>query len=108
MVNNVNPSASKLLEQIKRLSVHTTQKEINHLDFSKDVLNNRTDNILKGKNLSNSGRVQGKNEMSNHLAEEIKREPTGKNIQIPERSKPSSTGTNLRRKPVGSFLDIYL
>lgn len=108
MVNNVNPSASKLLEQIKRLSTHTTQKETNHLDFRKDVLNNRTDPIHKGTNLSKPERIQVENEVYNPLTEDIKRELTWKNVRIPERSRPVSTETNLRREAVGSFLDIYL
>lgn len=110
MVNNVNPSASKLLEQIKRLSAGTTQKENNHLDFRKEVLNNRTHNINihKGTNLSNLEKIQKKNDVSIQLIEDSKRKPSGKDIQTVVQSKPVNTEKNLRKEPVGSFLDIYL
>ncbi|MEP9411803.1 MAG: hypothetical protein HRF42_10450 [Candidatus Brocadia sp.] len=101
MINNVNPSASRLLEQIKRLSMHTTQKEMNPPAFRKDVLNNRTYSIPKGTNLSNTERVLKRNEAYNHLTE-------GENVQMLERLRPLNAETNLRREPVGSFLDIYL
>ena len=51
MVNGATPAASKLLEQIKRLSTQTTKKETIGLDFKNDVMNNRTNDI---KNVSKS------------------------------------------------------
>lgn len=110
MVNNVNPSASKLLEQIKRLSGDTTQKEKNRLDFRKDVLNNRATNIniFKGTNLPNLEKIQKKNNISIHVVEDSKRQPSGKDIRTIEQFKPVNTGKNHRIESVGSFLDIYL
>ncbi len=104
MVNSVNPSASKLLEQIKRLSAPTTQKKTNHLDFKKDALNNHSHNI----HLLNSGNIQKKNEASNLPTDDIKKELAGKNIQMLERSRAVCSETVLLKEPVGSFLDIYL
>lgn len=111
MVNNVNPTASKLLEQIKRLSTPTTRKEGNHIDFKNDVMNNRTNNVntLKGANLLNTiERIQKKNEIPAQPIENTKNEITGKNIQAVNWPKPVNTEKNLARGPVGSFLDIYL
>jgi len=111
MVNNVNPSASKLLEQIKRLSTPTTKKEGKPLDFKNDVMNNRTNNIntLKGTNLLNTiEKIQKKNDIPIQTVENIKKEAVGKNIQTSEWSKPVNAENKVRREPVGSFLDIYL
>ncbi|MCF6154867.1 MAG: hypothetical protein E3K36_06350 [Candidatus Brocadia sp.] len=110
MVNNINPSASKLLEQIKRLSAGATQKENNHLDFKKEVLDNHTHNIniLKGTNLSNLEKIQKKNDVSIQLVEDSKRKSSGKDIQTVKQPNLANTEKNLRRELVGSFLDIYL
>lgn len=62
MINNVNPNTSKLLNQIKRLSIHTTKKDEDHTDFKLDVVNNtHTTKELKRTNLINSiERIQKK------------------------------------------------
>lgn len=111
MVNNVNPTASKLLEQIKRLSTQTTKKEGKPLDFKNDVMNNRTDRINSHKGaelLNHIEKIQKKNDMSIQALENTKKEILGKNVQTPEWPKSVSSTNTPRRESVGSFLDIYL
>ncbi len=111
MVNNVNPTASKLLEQIKRLSTQTPKKECKHLDFKNDVMNNRPNHINTHKGaelLGHIEKIQKKNDMLIQTAENIQKEVFGKNIQTSEWSESLNTKNNLRRRHVGSFLDIYL
>ncbi len=111
MVNNVNPTASKLLEQIKRLSIPQTSKNDNSIDFKKDVMNKRTNTIdaHKGANLLNAiEKIQKKNDVAIQSLENIKKASTEKNIQTIERPIHINTGKNIRREALGSFLDIYL
>ncbi|MBE7445167.1 MAG: hypothetical protein HS132_07930 [Planctomycetia bacterium] len=111
MVNNVNPSASRLLEQIKRLSVHTTKKEVNHIDFKNDVMNNRSNNVtaLKRSNLlDNIEKIQKKNEVSIQISENVKNPTPRYNVQNSEWPKVINTKNNQRKEPIGSFLDIYV
>jgi hypothetical protein len=111
MVNNVNPTASKLLEQIKRLSTHTTNPEGKPLNFKNDVMSNRTRDInsRKGAELLNHiEKIQKKNGVSIQALDNTKKEILGKNVQTTELPKTGSAPNNLRREPVGSFLDVYL
>lgn len=111
MVSNVNPTASKLLEQIKRLSTQRPEKEYKPLDFKNDTMNNRPDHIKMHKGaelLSRIEKMQKKNDMPIQGAETIQKEVFRKNIQTSELSESLNTKNNLHRKPVGSFLDMYL
>lgn len=111
MVNNVNPSASRLLEQIKRLSAQEAKKEVNHIDFKNDVMNNCTNNVsaLKRANLLNNiEKIQKKNDIPIQVSENAKNPTPGYNVQISEGSKAIHSKNNSRKEPIGSFLDIYV
>ncbi|NUO07995.1 MAG: hypothetical protein HUU08_04825 [Candidatus Brocadia sp.] len=111
MINNVNPATSKLFEQIKRLSTPPPGKEDNHIDFENDAMKNCTHNVNspKGANLLNTiERIQKKNDIPIQTLENTNKEGTGKNIQTSEWPKPINAEKNIRKEPVGSFLDIYL
>ncbi|TVL99428.1 MAG: hypothetical protein CV087_18155 [Candidatus Brocadia sp. WS118] len=111
MVNNINHTTSKLLEQIQRLATHTTKKEENHIDFKDDIINYQTDNAreLKRTNLLNSiERTQKKIKLSTQPLDNIKNEVFLKSVQTSEWPKFVDMPKNNREKPLGSFLDIYL
>ena len=111
MVNNINPTTSKLLDQIKRLSTHTTKKEGNHIDFKDDIINNKASNTreLKTTNLLNSiEKIQKKINIPTQPVEDIKMEIYSKSIQTSEWSKFMDTPKNNQEEPLGSFLDVYL
>lgn len=111
MVNNINPTASKLLEEIKRLSTQTTKKEGNHIDFKNNVLNthSHTAKELKRTDLLNSiERIQRKGNIPIQATENIKREIFTKNAQTSEWTKVADAPKKHRRESLGSFLDIYL
>ena len=111
MVNNINPTTSKLLEQIQRLSMHTTKKEEIHSDFKDNVINTKTYNTraLKKTNLLNSiERIQKKINIPTEPLDNIKNEVFLKSTKTSEWSKFMDMPKNNREEPLGSFLDIYL
>ena len=111
MVNDVTPAASKLLDQIKRLSTQTNKKEINNLDFKNDVMNARTNdikNITKGINSQNTEKIQKKSEVFAHTVKNVAQENTGRNIQTMEIPESLNIEKRKYKEPLGSFLDIYL
>lgn len=111
MVNNVNPPALRLLEQIKRLSAHTAKKEVNQIDFKNDLMNNSTNNVtaLKRANLLNNiEKIQKKNDIPIQVSGNVKNPPPGYNVQTSEWPKAINTQSNNRKEPIGSFLDIYV
>ncbi len=107
MVNNVTSPASKLLEQIQRLSAQTTRNENSHLNHKNNVnngVNDRTNNV---KGLRTVEKTQKKAEVSTQIIEDIKKGNMERHAHISERSK--STNSEKRyREPVGAFLDVYL
>lgn len=110
MINNVNPNTSKLLDQIKRLSIHTTKKDEDHTDFKLDVVNNRTHTTkeLKRTNLINSiERIQKKSDIPIEPLENNKMKVIANNVQTSELAKIVDMQKKHRREPVGSLLDIY-
>lgn len=111
MVNNINPATSKLLEQIQRLSLHTTKKEGVHSDYKDDVRNNKTSNTkeLKKTNLLNSiERIQKKLNIPTQPVEDIKMEIYPKSAQTSGRSNSVDMPKNNQEEPLGTFLDVYL
>ncbi len=111
MVNNVNPSASRLLEQIKRLSAQEAKKDVNHIDFKNDVMNNRTNNVsaLKRANLLNNiEKIQKKNDIPIQVSENVKNATSVYNVQTSEWPKAIHEKNINRKEPIGSFLDIYV
>ena len=110
MVNDVTP-ASKLLEQIKRLSTQTNKKEINSLDFENEVKNVRMDdikNIPKGINSQNVEKIQKKSEIFAQTVKNVTQGSKVKDIQAMEVPEPLAIEKRKRKEPLGSFLDIYL
>ena len=110
MVNNVTP-ASKLLEQIKRLSTQTTKKEINSLDFENEVINaQKSDikNIPKNINSQNIEKIQEKSEVFAQTAKNVTQGSVAKDIRAMEVLEPLGIEKRRRQEPLGSFLDIYL
>ena len=111
MVNGATPAASKLLEQIKRLSTQTTKKETIGIDFKNDVMNNRTNDI---KNVSKSihsqtvEKIQKKSEVFAQTVKNVTVGDTAKNIQTTGIADPLTIEKRKRREPLGSFLDIYI
>ena len=111
MVNDVTPAASKLLEQIKRLSTQTTKKEINSRDFENEVKNvrmNNIKNIPKGSDSENIEKIQKKSEVFAQTVKNVTVGDTAKNIQTTGIADPLTIEKTKRRKPLGSFLDIYI
>ncbi|OOP55354.1 MAG: hypothetical protein AYP45_14970 [Candidatus Brocadia carolinensis] len=111
MVNNVNPATSKLLDQIKRLSAHTTKKEENHVDFKDTIINNKTNTTreLKTTNLLNSiEKMQKKINIPTEPVEDIKMEIYPKSLQTSELPSFVDISRNDREEPLGTFLDVYL
>lgn len=110
MINNVNPNTSKLLDQIKRLSIHTTKKDEEHTDFKLDVVNNRTHTTkeLKRTNLINSiERIQKKSDIPIEPLENNKMKVIANNVQTSELAKIVDMQKKHRREPVGALLDVY-
>ncbi|MBW7899786.1 hypothetical protein B188_01550 [Candidatus Brocadiaceae bacterium B188] len=110
MINNVNPNTSKLLDQIKRLSIHTTKKDEDHTDFKLDVVNNRTHTTkeLKRTNLINSiERIQKKSDIPIEPLENNKMKVIANNVQTSELAKIVDMQKKHRREPVGALLDVY-
>jgi len=111
MVNDVTPAASKLLEQIKRLSTQTTKKEINSRDFENEVKNvrmNNIKNIPKGSDSENIEKIQKKSEVFAQTFKNVTQGDTAKNIQTTGIADTLTIEKTKRRKPLGSFLDIYI
>lgn len=111
MVNGVTPAASKLLEQIKRLSTQATKKETIGLDFENDVMNNRTDdikNVFKCIHSQTVEKIQKKSEVFAQTVKNVTQGDTAKNIQTTGISDPLTLEKRKRREPLGSFLDIYI
>ncbi|KKO18740.1 MAG: hypothetical protein L3J18_01575 [Candidatus Brocadia sp.] len=111
MVNNINPTTSKLLEQIQRLSAPASKKEANQIDFKDTVISNRirTDKELKRTDLLNSiERIQRKNNISAAPPADTKKKIFTGNTQPSEWTQFVDTQKNHRREPLGTVLDIYL
>ena len=111
MVNDVTPAASKLLEQIKRLSTQTNKKEVNSRDFENEVKNvrmNNIKNIPKGSDSENIEKIQKKSEVFAQTFKNVTQGDTAKNIQTTGIADPLTIEKTKRRKPLGSFLDIYI
>ncbi|HHT9109052.1 MAG TPA: hypothetical protein ACFYD9_10445 [Candidatus Wunengus sp. YC64] len=111
MVNGVTPAASKLLEQIKRLSTQTTKKETPLLDFKNDVMNNRTNdikNVFKSIHSQTVEKIQKKSEIFAQTVKNVTQGDTAKNIQTTGIVDPLTIEKRKRREPLGSFLDIYM
>ena len=111
MVNGVTPAASKLLEQIKRLSTQTNKKETPALDFKNDVMDNRTNdikNVFKSIHSQTVGKIQKKSEIFAQTVKNVTVGDTAKNIQTTGIADPLTIEKTKRRKPLGSFLDIYI
>lgn len=111
MVNNINPTTSKLLEEIKRLSAQTTKKQGNHIDFKDSVLSDHHQTIkeLKRTNLINSiERIQRKSNIPIKTPENFEQEIFAKNVHASEWTKVVAAPKNKRAEAVGSSLDIYL
>lgn len=102
MIGNVNPAASKLLEQIQRLNVNTSRKEAVHIDY-KDTALGRHTHTTKTANLQNVEKVQAKSETRTQAIDDLL-----KNIQKLDTPKPEEVERKRYRDPVGSFLDTYL
>ncbi|MEK7806058.1 MAG: hypothetical protein AAB258_04875 [Planctomycetota bacterium] len=111
MVNDVTPAASKLLEQIKRLSTQTNKKEINSRDFENEVKNVRMDNIKnipKGSDSGNIEKIHKKSAVFAQTFKNVTQGDTAKNTQTTGIADPLTIEKTKRRKPLGSFLDIYI
>ena len=111
MVNDVTPAASKLLEQIKRLSTQTNKKEINSLDFKNEVINaQKSDikNISKSINSQNVEKIQKRSEIFAQKVKNVTQGDTAKNTQTTGIADPLTIEKRNRREPLGSFLDIYI
>ena len=111
MVNDVTPAASKLLEQIKRLSIQTNKKEINSLDFKNEVINaQKSDikNIPKSIHSQNVEKIQKKSEIFAQKVKNVTQGDTAKNTQTTGIADPLTIEKRKRREPIGSFLDIYI
>jgi len=111
MVNGVTPAASKLLEQIKRLSTQTNKKETPALDFKNDVMDNRTNdikNVFKSIHSQTVGKIQKKSEIFAQTVKNVTQGDTAKNIQTTGIADPLTIEKRKRREPLGSFLDIYM
>ena len=111
MVNDVTPAASKLLEQIRRLSTQTTKKETTGLDFKNDVMNNRTNdikNVSKGIHSQTVEKIQKKSEVFAQTVKNVTQGDTAKNTQTTGIADPLTIEKRKRREPIGSFLDIYI
>jgi len=111
MVNDVTPAASKLLEQIKRLSTQTNKKEINSLDFKNEVINaQKSDikNISKSINSQNVEKIQKRSEIFAQKVKNVTQGDTAKNTQTTGIADPLTIEKRKRREPIGSFLDIYI
>ncbi|HHT9145232.1 MAG: hypothetical protein Q7J76_12805 [Candidatus Brocadiaceae bacterium] len=111
MVNGATPAASKLLEQIKRLSTQTNKKEINSRDFENEVKNvrmNNIKNIPKGSDSENIEKIHKKSEVFAQTFKNVTQGDTAKNIQTTGIADPLTIEKRNRREPLGSFLDIYI
>lgn len=111
MVNDVTPAASKLLEQIRRLSAPTIQKEGDRLDFKKDVMNALTNTVqntpgdLPSRPIE---KIQKKGEIFVQTAKNISQENAAGNARMMDVSGTSNVEKKMRREPLGSLLDTYL
>lgn len=103
MVNSVSSPASKLIEQIKRLSTEPTKNEGIYLNHN-NVINNRSNDIKDPRILE---KIQKKVEISTQMIEDIKKE--NKNMRMRLQDVPKQADSEKKyREPVGSFLDVYL
>lgn len=114
MVNNVNSSsnspASKLLEQIKRLSAEATKKEGSYLSRKNNVISDYANNIKNLQTLEKTQKpekIQKKIEISAQMIEDIKKENKERYIQLQEMPKQINPEKRYR-EPIGTFLDVYL
>ncbi len=114
MVNNVNSSssspASKLLEQIKRLSAETTKNEGSYLNRKNNVISDYANNIKNLQTLEKTQKleeIQKKAEISAQMIEDIKKENKERYIQLQEVPKQINPEKRYR-EPIGTFLDVYL
>lgn len=111
MVNEVTPAASKLLDQIKRLSDQTNKKGINNLAFEKEAKNARMDNvknILKGIHSQQGEKIEKKSEIFSQTFKNVTQGDKARDIPTMEMLDPVNLEKRRRREPVGSFLDIYV
>ncbi len=106
MIGNVNPAASKLLEQIQRLNVNTPKKEAVRIDYKDTALGGHTHttkSIGNTANLQNLEKVEAKSGIRTQAIDDLL-----KNIQKLDAPKPEEVERRRYRDPVGVFLDTYL
>ena len=112
MVDSVNSSTSKLLEQIKRLSAQTNNnKEVENRNFKKEVenaINNRASDIREKVNVSHLGKISKKSDVSAFVIEGVKTGEVRKSVQTPEVAQIPTTERKLYKEPLGNLLDAYL
>ncbi len=103
MVNSVSSPASKLIEQIKRLSTEPQKNEGVYLNHN-NVINNRSNDI---KDLRTLEKIQKKVEISTQMIEDIKKENKDTRMRLQDVPKQADSKKKYR-EPVGGFLDVYL
>lgn len=112
MVDGVNASTSKLLEQIKRLSAQPNNtKEVDTRNFKKEVessITNSVNDIRAKVNVSQMEKVSKKSDVSALVMEGIKASEVRKNIQPSEVAHIPNVERKRYKEPLGNLLDAYL
>jgi len=112
MIDGVNPSTSKLLEQIKRLSAQTNNnKEVDTRNFKKEVessVNNRVSEIRGNGNASQTEKVSKKSNVSALVSEGIQTGEVRKSVQTSEVAQMPTVERKRYKEPLGNLLDAYL
>ncbi|MDR4507705.1 MAG: hypothetical protein MRJ65_05620 [Candidatus Brocadiaceae bacterium] len=111
MIEKTNPSATKLLEHIQRLSAQTIKKTPVQTDARSHATSNRTNHIntiLKNVQGRNCEKTAAKEHMS--IQKEVRLKAAGSKMNS-QTGEPSPL-TNLKEIPyrnrIGSFLDTYV
>ncbi len=112
MVDSVNSSTSKLLEQIKRLSAQTNNnKEVDNRSFKKEVenaINTRANDIREKVNVSHLEKISKKSDVSAFVIEGVKTGEVRKSVQTPAVAQIPTMERKRYKELLGNLLDAYL
>lgn len=112
MVEGVNASASKLLEQIRRLSAQTgNAKEVDTRNFKNEVEGSVAKNVndVRAKvNISQMEKVSKKGDVPVLAMDGVKAGEARKSVQPTEIAHVPNVERKRYKEPLGNLLDAYL
>ncbi|MBF8277123.1 MAG: hypothetical protein HW390_2196 [Candidatus Brocadiaceae bacterium] len=112
MVEGVNTSTSKLLEQIRRLSAQPSNtKEVDTSNFKNEVESSVTKSVndIRAKvNVSQMEKVSKKNDVSVPVMDGVKVSEARKSVHPSEIAHIPNVERKRYKEPLGNLLDAYL